>query len=266
MYSSQFDSGFTSSQSTQTQDFGSSKSRSVHPVLPLTVKQISEAFNSNDDKSNLVVDGVDATNVKLLGMVTNKEEKVTNVTFSLDDGTGRMDIIRWMNDTSDTNEMAVINNGMYVTAIGSVKELQGKRQFGAFSVRPVVDYNAVHHHFIQCIHIHLVNTGGKVSNNPQTSLANSAATFDAVKREPTPVSFQSPSNTNTSASGADIYKLVLDIFQEPANVASEHGVHVDEVIKRLRFPANKIKEAIDYHVDAGQIYSTIDDYHFKSTC
>ncbi|RWW14582.1 hypothetical protein BHE74_00023662, partial [Ensete ventricosum] len=77
-------------------------------VLPFTVKQISEAYHSNDDKSNFVVDGVDAANVRLLGLVMNKTERVTDVSFVLDDGTGRIDVNRWVNETSDTNEMAII--------------------------------------------------------------------------------------------------------------------------------------------------------------
>lgn len=39
------------------------QSRGAPIVLPLTVKQISEAYHSNDDKSNFVIDGADASNV-----------------------------------------------------------------------------------------------------------------------------------------------------------------------------------------------------------
>lgn len=34
-------------------------------MLPLTVKQINDAFLSSDDKSNFVIDGVDVNNVSL---------------------------------------------------------------------------------------------------------------------------------------------------------------------------------------------------------
>ncbi|XP_057478856.1 replication protein A 32 kDa subunit A-like [Actinidia eriantha] len=101
MFASQFDGnsafnggGFTSSQST---DFGSSsaKSRETHGLVPATVKQISEASHSGDDKSNFVVDGVDISNVTLIGMVSKKAEKVTDVAFTLDDGTGLIACTRW---------------------------------------------------------------------------------------------------------------------------------------------------------------------------
>lgn len=31
----------------------------------------------------------------MVGMITSKTERVTDVTFALDDGTGRIDCIRW---------------------------------------------------------------------------------------------------------------------------------------------------------------------------
>ena len=39
------------------------QNRDVQALLPLTVKQINDAFLSSDDKSNFVIDGVDVNNV-----------------------------------------------------------------------------------------------------------------------------------------------------------------------------------------------------------
>ncbi|KAF8400290.1 hypothetical protein HHK36_013587 [Tetracentron sinense] len=114
MFSSQFDGnaafsggGFMPSQATQNADYGASpaKNRDTQGLLPLTVKQMNEAFLSSDDKSNFVVDGVDVT---LVGIVFNKAERVTDVTFTIDDGTGRIDCHRWVNEAVDTKEMEEI--------------------------------------------------------------------------------------------------------------------------------------------------------------
>ncbi|KAG2395598.1 Replication protein [Vigna angularis] len=64
--------------------------RDAQSLLPLTVKQIYDALQTNDDKANLIVDGVDVNNVR---RVCNKAERVTDVTFVLDDGTGRLNVI-----------------------------------------------------------------------------------------------------------------------------------------------------------------------------
>ncbi|KAM3308332.1 hypothetical protein P3S67_010076 [Capsicum chacoense] len=96
--SSQLDSfsggGFISSQDADpSRTFA--KSRDSPPLLPLTVKQISQAIQSSDEKSNFVIDGVDVNNVRLVGMAYKKSERVTDVAFAIDDGTGRIECIRW---------------------------------------------------------------------------------------------------------------------------------------------------------------------------
>ncbi|WOL10734.1 replication protein A 32 kDa subunit B [Canna indica] len=286
--------GFMLSQATQTTDSGFSKSRGTQNVLSLTVKQISEAYHSNDDKSNFAVDGVEASNVRLLGLVMNKAERVTDVSFSLDDGTGRIDVNRWVNETSDTNEMDMIQNGMYVTVSGSLKGFQGKRHVVAFCVRPVTDFNHLTLHFLECIYVHLDNTRPKVN---LTAGAVTSITNDVKGYQP-PVSNQFSTHSGSGGSGGsetNIYMMVLDVFQEPASLAREHGLHVEEIVQRLGLPIHKIKsnsypsslcltfiyllcvrvysfyfvlfrDAIEYHVDIGNIYSTIDDNHYKSAC
>lgn len=257
-----------SSQGTQSADSSLFKGRTVHGVIPLTVKQISDAYNSRDDKTSLTVDGVDVTHVRLMGLVTNKMEKATNLTFTLDDGTGRVNVIRWVNDTADANEIAIIQNGIYVIVIGNLKGLQEKMQVTAFSIRALIDYNEIPLHFIHCIQIHAAHSGNKVGTSVQLpgNSFNSNTVVKGVRENQSPAFNQSTVAGSKNDPEADIYKLVLDVFEEPASLASEHGLHVDAVVTKLGIPHKKIKEAIDYHVDVGHIYSTIDDYHFKSAC
>ncbi|KAG1364454.1 putative Replication protein A 32 kDa subunit B [Cocos nucifera] len=106
MFHSQFDGasslfsgvGIIPSQATQAPDpssFSPPKNRGAPGALPLTVKQIAEAYYASDDKSTLTVNGSEVTNVRLLGLVMNKTESDADVSFTLDDGTGRIDINRW---------------------------------------------------------------------------------------------------------------------------------------------------------------------------
>ncbi|KAJ8634599.1 hypothetical protein MRB53_008866 [Persea americana] len=276
MYSSQFDGasmfsggGFMSSQSTQSTDSGSftTKSRGGLGLLPLTVKQISDAYLSSDDKSNFMIDGVDANIVSLVGMVMNKLEKVTDVNFTLDDGTGRIGIHRWTNEDTATNEMAYVNNGMYVRVNGQLKEFQGKKQAVAFSVRPVTDFNEIANHFLECIYIHCHNISSQNSGSeePQTSPVPGLMTPSqngSMKHQPSiPTQFSG----HMVDAGSDFDQMVLAVFHEPENLAKESGVHVDKIVERLGVPKNKVMASINYHTDNGNIYSTIDDYHYKST-
>lgn len=45
------------------------QNRDAQSLLPLTIKQINDAFQSSDDKSNLIIDGVDVNTVRSLNLV-----------------------------------------------------------------------------------------------------------------------------------------------------------------------------------------------------
>uniref|UniRef100_A0A0A9CJ33 OB domain-containing protein n=1 Tax=Arundo donax TaxID=35708 RepID=A0A0A9CJ33_ARUDO len=94
-----------------------------------------DAAQASDDKSNFAVNGVEVSTVRLVGRILNKVERVTDVAFILDDGTGRIDVNRWENESSDTKEMADVNDGNYVIVNGGLKGFQGKRHVVAYSVR-----------------------------------------------------------------------------------------------------------------------------------
>ncbi|KAI3471768.1 hypothetical protein Pfo_028421 [Paulownia fortunei] len=183
--------GFMPSQATQTADpsFSPAKNRDAQALLPLTVKQISEAFQASDDKANFLIDGVDVNNVKLVGMLYEKTERVTDVSFVLDDGTGRIDCHRWVNEAVDTKEMELLLNGMYVKVHGHLKGFQGKKQLMVYSVRPVSDYNEIANHFADCMYVHCYNTRlRKLQDAPQVPghMPNSAVNTPSKGYQPTP--------------------------------------------------------------------------------
>ncbi|OVA19005.1 OB-fold nucleic acid binding domain [Macleaya cordata] len=275
MYSSQFDGnaafsggGFMPSQATQSTDFGVSpaKNRDSQGLFPLTVKQISESYLSSEDKANFVVDGVDVNNVTLVGMVFNKGERVTEVTFTLDDGTGRVDCHRWMNDSIDTKEMEEIQDGMYACIHGHLKGFQGKKHLVAFSVRPVTDFNQIACHFIECMAVHCHNTRSqKVQGGAQAQpqITSSTITNGSTGCQTAASNQFSGQFSFDGIKGID--QKVLDYLQQPANLGREKGVHRDELVQHLKVPLEKIMESIRSLEEEGAIYSTIDDCHYKST-
>ncbi|KXG30690.1 hypothetical protein SORBI_3004G224100 [Sorghum bicolor] len=162
--------GFMPSQSTAVpESSGLSKGRSAQTLLPLTVKQIMDAAQASDDKSNFAIDGVEVSTVRLVGRMLNKVHRVTDVQFTLHDGTGKIDVNRWENESSDAKEMADVNDGDYVIVNGGLKGFQGKRHIVAYSVRRVTDFNEIPHHFLHCIQVHLDHTRPKAQINASTA-------------------------------------------------------------------------------------------------
>ncbi|GJM85600.1 hypothetical protein PR202_ga02068 [Eleusine coracana subsp. coracana] len=251
--------GFMPSQSTavpESSGSGLSKVRTAQTLLPLTVKQIMDAAQSSDDKSNFAVNGVEVSTVRLVGRMLNKVERVTDVAFTLDDGTGRIDVNRWENESSDTKEMADVHDGNYVIVNGGLKGFQGKRHVVAYSVRRVTDFNDVTHHFLHCIHVHLQLTRGKPHVNANTGNPNPANQFRVANNQ---------ASVYGNTGGNEVSSLVLSVLNDPAIIHLEHGVTVEYVISQLKnVPENAIRDAIKIHVQDGNIYNTIDDSHYKS--
>ncbi|KAF3327458.1 replication protein A subunit A-like protein [Carex littledalei] len=105
-----------------------------------------------------------------------------------------------------------------------------------------------------------------------THFSHSDATYSAPVPGSTAYQASFPNQTNQAAysySSMDssrnaMFGMVLQVFQDPANLRHEHGLHIDDVIRKLGIPRNKILDAINYLVDVGHIYSTIDENHYKS--
>ncbi|XP_027368762.1 replication protein A 32 kDa subunit B [Abrus precatorius] len=246
--SSQFDGnaafsggGFMPSQATQASDSSvfTSKSRDAQPLLPLTVKQINDAVQSTDDKINLIIDGVDVNNITLVGRVCNKAGRITDVTFVLDDGTGRIDCIKWLQEAIETNEAEGITDGMYVRLHGHLKGFQGKRTLNVFSFRPVTDFNEIAHHFIDCIYVHLYNSRLRTGVPNQQYVTNSAPitptkVYQAQAVLPNQFSGQ---HINGQKSVED---MVLDVLHLPTNRARVEGVPRDLIAQHLRISLDKI--------------------------
>ncbi|CAK9317409.1 unnamed protein product [Citrullus colocynthis] len=266
--STQFDSA-SGSTSPQSNESSTAKSRESPGLVPVTVKQISEASHSGEEKANFVINGVDITNVTVVGKVSEKAERITDITFTIDDGTGTIGCKRWVNDTFDTKQMEEIQDGMYVRVNGHLKIFQSIKQIFAFSVRPVTNFDEITFHFIECIHDHLRNSKlQNLNGEGSTQFQSSDSTLK------TPVQNGS-SGYQTASSGisseqhtVDVKKncdeLVLDYLQLPSSVAKERGVHRDELSQQLKIPMEKILNSIRSLEDEGLIYSTIDEFHFKS--
>lgn len=258
--------GFMPSQSTAAPESGGggslSKGRNAQTLLPLTVKQIMDAAQASDDKSNFAINGVEVSTIRLVGRMLGKVERVTDVAFILDDGTGKIDVNRWENESSDTKEMADVNDGNYVIVNGGLKGFQGKRHVVAYSVRRVTNFNDITHHFLHCIYVHLELTK---SNSRLPSQINASTGIPGHANQ---VRLPNNQATTFSASGNtagnDVSSLVMSVFHDPAIIDREDGITVAYIIDRLKLPEEVIKEVMQKHIDDGNIYNTIDDLHYRS--
>ncbi|KAL4182347.1 hypothetical protein AMTRI_Chr12g242070 [Amborella trichopoda] len=274
---------FESTQSTQHSP-SSSRGRGVSALLPCTVKQLSRIFAG--DSSSIGIDAIESDTIRLVGMVVKKDERVTDVQFALDDGTGKIDVHRcavydiniltcashifWV-ILSGSMMLQLVKrwkwcskNGKYIRVICQLKSFQAKRHAEALSVRPVTDFNEVTCHFLECCYVHMHNTrhlGG--SSQPQTSSVN-IAHGNGPLGHGTPIQAQFSGRSAPVGSDEDICNRVRIVFMDPAALEND-GLHVDEAARRLPgIPKERILKVIGFLADEGEIYSTINESVYRS--
>ncbi|AQK66587.1 Replication protein A 32 kDa subunit A [Zea mays] len=102
---------------------------------------------------------------------------------------------------------------------------------------------------------------GRFPSSLQTNASTHAPFSGGVGEQQ--VHFTQP-NQFTGGQQHDLQSMVLEVMQQPDILALENGVHVDEVARRLGMPRAQIMAIAQRLVDLACLYSTIDDYHFKS--
>ncbi|ESQ49815.1 hypothetical protein EUTSA_v10021296mg [Eutrema salsugineum] len=260
--------GFMPSQATtEAPDSASSfKNRDVRTLLPLTLKQLNSV--STNGESNFSIDGVDINTVAIVGRVSRMENRITQVDFVVDDGTGCVECVRWCHERQETEEIEAIKLGMYVRLHGHLKSFQGKRSVNVFSIRPVTDFNEIVHHFAECIYVHMYNTksrGGSISQatvTPRPQMPYSTMPTPAKPYQTGP-SNQFPNQFNDPLHG--FKQMILNYLNQPMHLTSEAGVHCDVIARNLGIPPLKVKDALEQLSNDGCVYSTMDETCFKST-
>lgn len=242
-----------------------SKGRDSQGLIPITVKQISEASQTGDEKSNFVINGVDVTNVTLVGLLFDKRARSNDVRFFLDDGTGRVECVRWVTENFDTKQMDEIEEGAYVRLNGHLQSFQGKKQLSAFSVRPITNFDEVTFHYIECIHFNakLRSQGGTMTQPQMIDPSSNTPMHNAPSGNQT-ISFNNFAMDASTDGLKSFDKLVLNYLQQPSNIDREMGVHLDEISRQLKVPMQKIRDAIEFLEKEGLVYSSIDDNHYKA--
>lgn len=83
------------------------------------------------------------------------------------------------------------------------------------------------------------------------------------------IQYMPPPHVASVASGGsmdDCRRRVHAIFEEPFSLQIEQGLHVNQVVQRVvGYSPQQVRDAVEFLVNEGFVYSTIDDDHYRST-
>ena len=93
-------------------------------------------------------------------------KQTTNNVYVVEDGTGRIEVKTWNDENEEVQAMKCsgLLENVYVQVIGQLKEFNNSKHVMAFDIKPVVDFNCLTHHYVECIYQHVQATKPQVQH------------------------------------------------------------------------------------------------------
>uniref|UniRef100_A0A7S4SVV3 Replication protein A C-terminal domain-containing protein n=1 Tax=Alexandrium monilatum TaxID=311494 RepID=A0A7S4SVV3_9DINO len=235
--------------------------------LPVTVRAIERAVEQRADTGGeLRFHGSEPGVLLLVGLVEAMTKQAASIEFSLNDGTGRIKARHYVSDRQSSN-LDALAPGCYVSAFGSVRTAP-EVHLAVVGMGLVQSADEVSYHMIEAAYAALRLQ--KVRVDPVTpspkKLSDAPAELSPQKAEK-PAAAAEPSAcaapVKEQLSGSALRKELLRFIQKEGDGKPE-GVSFPAVCNHVSStPADEVSRALEKLVDAGEIFTTIDDGHFQ---
>ena len=172
-----------------TEHAGSSQRQTTTQVrqslTPVTIKQINDATQPVPD-GEFKVNNVELNMISFVGVVRNVENTNASIAVTIEDGTGSIDVRKWVDETISSaeedfekyNEM----KGKYVYVGGSLKQFNNRKTVQNASISLITDSNQIVYHHLSAIEHHLKAQGITVADAASAG-AGQATNSTAVLKE-----------------------------------------------------------------------------------
>lgn len=231
------------------------KQEDKQTCMPATIRLLLAGQKEAEEKGGeLELHGQEVANVTLVGTVEGLVRQLAMLEFTLNDGTGRVQVRHYTNAgiASDSENDGLVNGG-YASIVGSIRTSPAVH-ISAMNLRPVTNADEISHHTIEVAYAALMlKRGGSVA--PPVSTTN-VATQPSVMAAP-------PAAATPAATGAQVRAKVLQVLQKE-NESRPEGVPVAVVLTHLKSLAPvEVRAALAQLVSDGEAFTTIDDEHFS---
>lgn len=256
-------------------------------LIPVTIRMLLNSTPSIDNSGVVLPDGRETHEIKMVAAVRNMEVQSTSVNYTVEDGTGVMEVKKWTNDSDNIapighdqpQPLPDINS--YVRILGQAKDFNGTRNVSAHCVRSVTTGNELTHHVLEVVF--------SAKNHEKKAKGGGGGVHD---RPPQSNTMMSPYGTNTSMAdnnflsspstalnmnqhfsaqggggvgGNEMEHAVLD-YVRTQGADSDLGVTRDSCVRSLagRYTEAQIRKCLEDLSSNGELYTTLDDNHVKA--
>lgn len=163
--------------------------------------------------------------------------------------------------TSASNGPPNVMEKTYVRVYGQARHDDKKPFIVAFKIIPILNPNEVIMHHLEVIHDSLV-----LEHRKKDSLCGRTEPIGAGAGAGGYLSGDGNNGNSFVPGFNDLQKIVMNLITEKSRT-NEAGIHVNEVCAALSRSASKEKilKTIDFLAQEGHIFSTTDEFTFKST-
>jgi len=247
--------GFVGGSQAGSQDTPSSKTYGKETVRPVTIKQIIDAIIPHPSADHKI-DGVDITQLSLIGQILSVTHQTTNTTFKIDDGTGVIEIKQWKDADAPETPASEAKEGDYIHVWGRLKDFNGKRHIGSHVIRPITDFNEISYHLLEATAVHLYFSRGPPESVGQGGelfvKSEGGNDYGAATNGGGPVGGRVLSS-KLSANAKKVFHLLNSAPQ------NNEGLHVQAIAQQTGIPSNDVFKSGDELLQEGLIYTTVDD-------
>ena len=221
----------------------------------MTIKQVLEAEEVNAG-ADFKIDGAILTQLTFVGQVRNVTAQPTNVTLKIDDGTGQIEVKRWID--TDKQEDAAVNYELdsYVRVWGRLKSFNNKRHVGAHVIRAVEDFNEVNYHLLEATYTHLYFTKGPLGAGGQNGHAANGDSMFVDGGAGTGANGGGAMNGKLSGCSALARKMYTYMSEAPGG---NEGIHLNVITNNTGMAVRDVLQGSDELLSQGLIYTTVDD-------
>lgn len=211
-------------------------------ITPVTIKQINEAVQLVPD-GDWTIHNIELNMVSFVGVIRSITNNTLSITISLEDGTGGIEIRRWINSEDNSSdaefEKFAPYEKKYVHVSGVLRSQGDKKTVQHSVIRPIEDHNEILYHHLSAIQAHVKAQGVKEG--------------DSAKKED---SLFVADDTNAS-----LHDRVVAVIKENSEAMAE-GVHVALVAQKLGITVDTAMNLCNELSESGRVYAGYDEQAF----
>ncbi|KAH7017522.1 hypothetical protein EDB80DRAFT_874228 [Ilyonectria destructans] len=233
---------------------GGGKSYQDESLRPVTIKQIldaEEAYAGADFR----IDGSPVTQITFVGQVRNVNPQPTTITLKIDDGTGQIEVKKWIDADKQDDADPGYEVDSHVRIWGRLKSFN-KRHVGAHVIRPVSDPNEVNYHLLEATYVHLYFTKGPLGGANGANGEGDSMFVDGGGYNDQTGGNASQANSKLSGCSAPAKKMFNFMNDTPGG---NEGIHLNVITNSTGMSVRDVLTGADELLGQGLIYTTVDD-------